>query len=126
LDRWRPGLLAALFALAAQILFGAAAPDMGVRATPEQQLAALLADPGAICHGATGGGQQAPHHHAVDCLLCPYCAAIASAAMLRSDDPTLPIPRAGPIAVAIVTASSIARPPSRLLAAQPRGPPILA
>jgi hypothetical protein len=126
LHRWRPGLLVALFALAAQITFGAMAPDAASRPTPDQQLAALLADPGAICHGGAGDGQQTPHHHALDCLLCPYCAAIGTAAVLRSDDPTLPISRAGQIAVAVAVAAIIALPPPPLLAARPRGPPILA
>jgi DNA-binding helix-hairpin-helix protein with protein kinase domain len=122
----RVGFLAALFALAAQLVLGIAAPDIALRPTPDQQLAALLADPGAICHGATGEGQRAPHHHAADCLICPYCAAIAAAVAVRSDDPTLPIPRAGSIAVSVVVPAGIVPPPSPPLAAPPRGPPILA
>ena len=125
LHRWRPGLLAALLALAAQLVLGVVDPQAGVRPTPEQRLAALLADPSAICHGDAGDGQPAPHHRGVDCLLCPYCAAI-TAAVLRSDDPTLPIPQAGPIAVAAAAPESVTLPPMPRLAARPRGPPILA
>jgi len=115
-----------VLALVAQVAFGFAAPEPGVRLTPDQKLAILLADPGAICHGDPGGEQRAPHHHGIDCLLCPYCAAIGTVAALRSDDPTLPISRAGPIAVAVAAAQTISRLPSLVLAAQPRGPPILA
>jgi hypothetical protein len=126
LHRWRPGLFVALFALAAQLVLGVAAPEAGIRPTPDQQLAALLADPGSICHGDVGGGQPSQHHHDIDCPLCPYCAAITAAAVLRSDDPTLPIPRAGVIAVAVATPQIVALPPLPRLAARPRGPPILA
>jgi hypothetical protein len=118
LHRWHSGLLAALFALAAQFLIGAAAPEPNMRPTPEQQLSVLLADRGVICHGDVGGGgEQAPHHHAIDCMLCPYCAVVATAAVLRGGDPTLPIPRAGPIAVARAASQSITLPPSPKLAA---------
>jgi hypothetical protein len=126
LHHWRPGLLAALLALAAQLLFGAVAPDADARPTPDQQLAALLADPGTICHGDVGGGQQTPHHHGIDCLLCPYCAAVIAAAMPRGDGPMLPRPRDGPIAIAIAAPDSVTPPPAPCLAARPRGPPILA
>ncbi len=126
LHRWRPGLFAALLALAAQLVFGVVAPEAVARPSPDQQLAALLADPGAICHGDAGGGQQTPHHHGIDCALCPYCAAITAAAVLRSDDPTLPIPRAGPIAVALAEPTPVTLAPTPRLAARPRGPPILA
>jgi hypothetical protein len=115
-----------VLALVAQVVFGFTAPETGVRLRPDQKLAVLLADPGAICHGDPGGGQPAPHHHGIDCLLCPYCAAIGTVAALRSDDPKLPIPRAGPIAVAVVASQPVSQPPPHLLAAQPRGPPILA
>jgi hypothetical protein len=115
-----------VLALVAQVAFGFAVPEAGVRLTPDQKLAVLLADPGAICHGDPVGGQSAPHHHGIDCLLCPFCAAIGTAAVLRSDDPTLPIPRAGPIEVALTVARSIAWLQPLPLAAQPRGPPILA
>jgi hypothetical protein len=118
-------LLAALLALASQLILGIAAPDAGIRATPDQQLSALLADPGVICHDSSGGGQKQPHHHAVDCLLCPYCGAITAAAVLRGDDPALPIPRAGLIALAVSRPNSIKLPPSALLTARPRGPPVL-
>jgi hypothetical protein len=117
--------LAALFALAVQIALGTAAPGAGIRPTAEQQLAALLADPGAICHGSAGGDRQAPHHHATGCLLCPYCGAIGAVAVLHGGNPTLPIPRAGPIAVRDAAAPPPVHSTSPFLAAQPRGPPIL-
>jgi len=126
LHRWRPGLLVAFFALAAQIAFGIAGPDALSQPSPEQQLAALLADPGAICHGSEGGDQRTPHHHAIDCVLCPYCAAITGAALLRGDDPTLPVPRAGPIAAAPAVPAGVVLPQSPLFTARPRGPPVLA
>jgi hypothetical protein len=118
-------LLLALLALAAQLALGIAAPDAGRRPTAEQKLAALLADPGAICHGDVGSGQPARHHRAAECLLCPYCAAIATAADLHRDDPTLPMPRAGPIAIAIGAPQTIRLAPVPRLAARPRAPPIL-
>lgn len=121
LHRWRPGLLAAL---AAQLNLGVAAPDARIRAMPDQQLATLHGDPGVICHDSTGGGENHPHRHAIDCPLCPYFGA-TTAAVLRGDDPVLPIPRAGLIGLAIPRPSSIMLPPPAPLAARSRGPPVL-
>jgi hypothetical protein len=124
LHRWRPGLLAALLALAAQVMVGGVAPDFANRATPSQQLAALMADPGTICRGDSGNGEQKQHRHGIDCAVCPYCVAITAAVVLRNDNPILPLPRGGPIAVGSFSVS-VSLLPSRHLAARPRGPPVL-
>jgi len=128
MHRWRAGLFVAMLALLPQLVSGGMAVQPAGPITPAQNLAILLADPGAICHGDTGGkvpDRPARHGHGLDCLLCPYCATITVHAALRGDQPSLPFRRARAIVVGIADAPATTMPPSRVLAARPRGPPIL-
>ena len=126
LHRWRAGLIGALLALMPLIVAGGLAPQPTIEITPVQKLAILLDQPGALCHGSSEGDRQdrpGRHDHALDCLLCPFCAAIHSNTALRGDGPSLPLRRAGPIAIAVAAPASILVPPSPVMAARPRGPP---
>jgi hypothetical protein len=111
------GLLLALLALITQIALGAVVP----------QLARATEVAGVICHvGAASSEQPAPaKQHPLDCLLCPVCLSLTTAASLL---PTT----GGPFPLPKVTAyqppglpPSTAPPLLRLAAAQPRGPPSL-
>jgi hypothetical protein len=131
-------LFAALLALASQLVTGVTTGGASVgppdaAGSPDQQLASLLADPGALCHSDVGrdaGGdqrnRQTPHQHGSDCMLCPCCAPVTASVLLGSDPAALPRPRDGPIFFRTATFRSTFLPPPPRAAATPRGPPILA
>ena len=129
LHRWRAGILAALLALLPQLVPGAAIAVPDLAPTPAQQLAILLDDPGALCHGDPGTAppdRPARHDHGLDCLLCPYCAMVGGAVVaLRDASPVLPLPRLAAIAASLVVVPHPALPPAPPRAPPPRGPPAL-
>ena len=113
------GLLLALLALTAQFAFGPPLPKLGA----ESSLAAATT----LCHvdGNDTGGQVPGPPHLPDCLICPLCAAIASAAtLLPADGTTVPAPPYSIIAKAAVPPPATAPPPTPRFAAQPRAPPL--
>jgi hypothetical protein len=113
----RLGLIAALLALAGQLALGASVPS------PALELSGF----GVICHaGGDTGGPPPPSHQAPDCALCPVCATLAVQAPLLAAPPMLPAPRAVRVARRTILPPPTAPPVVALLAAQPRGPPVLA
>jgi hypothetical protein len=115
------GLLLALLALTAQLTFGLPLPKAGTEAS--------LAAATTLCHvdGEDTGGQVPAAPHLPDCLICPLCVAIASAAaLLPADGAMVPAPPSAIIARAAVPPPATAPPPMPRFAAQPRAPPLQA
>lgn len=115
------GLLLALLALTAQLAFDLPLPKAGTEAS--------LAAATTLCHidGDETGGQVPGPPHLPDCLICPLCVAIASAAtLLPADGTTVPTPLSAIIARAAVPPPATAPPPTPRFAAQPRAPPLQA
>ena len=116
-DLLRIGFCFALLALAGQLAWGATVPDPA--------LAQLSL--GVICHsGEAGSAPTAPSHRALDCALCPLCAAIAMPPPALAKPPSLTLLGVVVIARAVVLPSTVASPATILTAAQPRAPPALA
>ena len=113
------GLFVMLLALAAQLGWNARVPDM-----PRMELAALLGDAGAICHGSGGaGGQKSPAMPGQDCPMCLCCISTVQTAVLPVPIVSLPLPVAIPSAPFAVTPPATGPPPLRFAIARPRGPP---
>jgi hypothetical protein len=109
-------MFAMLLALAMQLAAFAVAP--------EAEAAELGAAP--ICH-AGSEGNSAParqHHHSRDCALCPLCVAMTIPAPALGAGPALPAPRAAELARPVIPVAGVAPLPPRLIAAQPRAPPL--
>jgi len=114
------GLFLALLALVAQMAFGAAVPG------PEMTL--VLNGAGVICHaGAPSGSTPPPHHHHMpDCQFCPLCMSLAAPGIvLPSAGPTPPSPPVATLRLPGLPPPATAPPIAAMLAARPRGPPIL-
>jgi hypothetical protein len=108
--------LLALLALVGQLAAGASVP----RALAWQSVAAAP-----ICHTGDDSRDTPAQRHSLDCLLCPFCAAMVS--------PALPLPASGPMLAApsVVQIDRAALPPPAIgppsllrHAGQPRAPPI--
>ena len=116
------GLLLALLALTAQLGFDLPLPKAGTEAS--------LAAATTLCHidGDETGGQVPGPPHLPDCLICPLCVAIASAAtlLLPAVGATVPKPHSAIIARAAVPPPATAPPSTARFAAQPRAPPLQA
>lgn len=115
------GLLLALLALTAQLAFDLPLPKAGTEAS--------LAAATTLCHidGDETGGQVPGPPHLPDCLICPLCVAIASAAtLLPAVGATVPKPHSAIIARAVVPPPATAPPSTARFAAQPRAPPLQA
>jgi hypothetical protein len=129
---WRPpmtlhripasGLFLALLALVAQLAFGAV--------VPRPDVALVLDQAGPICHAAApadGTTPPAPHRHMPDCQFCPLCMALATPGIvLPGAGPHLPPPQVAAFRRPGLPPPATAPPVVALLAAQPRGPPVLA
>ena len=114
------GLFLALLALVAQMAFGAAVPG------PEMTL--VLNGAGVICHaGAPSGSTPPPHHHHMpDCQFCPLCMSLATqGVVLPSAVAHPPPPQLADFRRPGLPPPATAPPLKALLAAQPRGPPVL-
>ncbi len=115
------GLLLALLALTAQLGFDLPLPKAGTEAS--------LAAATTLCHidGDETGGQVPGPPHLPDCLICPLCVAIASAAtLLPAVGATVPKPHSAIIARAAVPPPATAPPSTVRFVAQPRAPPLQA
>jgi hypothetical protein len=101
--------LAALFAVLFQLVV--AQPMMA--AAPEMHVCRVADHP------------AAPHHHDMDCLRCPLCAAVVQAALMPAQC-VLRVPSVVFEAIRGNRPQARAPPGRVLLAAYPRGPPSLA
>jgi hypothetical protein len=116
------GLFLALLALVAQLAFGAV--------VPQPEIALVLEGGGIICHAPAPSDGTAPpahHHHMPDCPFCPLCMSLASPGIVLPGAAPSPLP---PQVAAFhrpgLPPPATAPPAPASLAAQPRGPPILA
>ena len=115
------GTFLTLLALVAQLAFGAVVPN------PE--IALVLDHAGPICHAPPPPGSPTPparhHHPAVP--FCPLCASLATPAIvLPGASPVPPPPQVVAFQRPGLPPPAIAPPAAAFLAAQPRGPPVLA
>ncbi len=109
------GLFLALLALLAQLTMAATMPVAAVS----------LANVAVLCHhGGNSDGPAQPVHQSPDCLLCFFCHTATSPAGLIAAVPPLPQPRSVLIARVMLLPPATAPPPSIVLAARPRGPPV--
>jgi hypothetical protein len=113
------GLFLVLLALVVQLAFGAV--------VPRPEVALVLDDVGVICHApAPHGTPQPAHHHMPDCQFCPLCMSLATPGVILPGAAGRPPP---PQVAAFhrpgLPPPATAPPVVALLAAQPRGPPIL-
>jgi hypothetical protein len=119
--RFPTGLLLALLALASQIAVASLV-------LPEDSTAAELDAVAILCQTAAPGAPQPAtphHHHAPDCAICPFCAALALPGAILTPAPALPTPSLHRVAQ-IALPPPARGPPSRpLRTALPRGPPFL-
>jgi hypothetical protein len=115
----RTGLFLALFALLAQLGWNMRVPDLAAL-----ELAALLNDPGAICHVAgDNNGQHGPASPGDDCAMCPCCLGTVLPVALPDPPPPLPLPTRTATIAPVATPPSTGPPPARFTLARPRGPP---
>jgi hypothetical protein len=114
--RQASGLFLALLALVAQLTMAAAVPASAVS----------LADVAVLCqHDGNPTAPPAPAHQSPDCLLCFFCHSAPGSLGLLAAPPILPAPMTSKIARAVVLPPATAPPLRVVLAARPRGPPIL-
>jgi hypothetical protein len=119
------GLLLAILALVGQLALGAMV--MPADAAAVAQSVAELDAASILCVGTPPPVHAPPHrHHAIDCALCPLCAAMATHGVILSAAPSLPAPPAAIAARAALPPPARAPPAQPRRAALPRGPPILA
>jgi hypothetical protein len=107
------GLFLALLAVMAQLTLAAAVPVSTV--SLEQATVLCQHD----------GKPSAPVHQSPDCLLCFYCHSAIGPAGLLATPPLTPAPSMTVIARGAVLPPATAPPVRIVLAARPRGPPIL-
>ena len=116
------GWILALLALVAQLAFGAMVPR------PEMALAQSRAAD-RIKHAMTPGDDTTPpsHRHRMpDCQFCPLCMSLATPAIVMpGGSPSLRPPRIAAFRRPGLPPPATAPPAPTLLAAQPRGPPVL-
>ena len=116
------GVFLALLALVAQLAFGAV--------VPRPEVALVLDQAGVICHAPTpsdGTTPPAQHHHMPDCQFCPLCMSLATPGIvLPGAVPHPPPPQAAAFRRPGLPPPATAPPIAAVLAAQPRGPPVLA
>jgi len=114
------GLFLALLALVAQLAFGAV--------VPRPEVALVLDNAGVICHAAAPDDTLPPahHHHMPDCQFCPLCMSLATqGVVLPSAVAHPPPPQLADFRRPGLPPPATAPPLKALLAAQPRGPPVL-
>jgi hypothetical protein len=101
----------------AQLTLAAAVPASSVS----------VADVTVICqHEGNSDAPVAPAHQSQDCLLCFSCHNVSGSSGLIVAPPLLPVPASMPVLPAVVLPPATAPPLRVVLAAHPRGPPILA
>jgi hypothetical protein len=116
-DRLRPGLIAALLALACQMGFAAS--------VPQPVLTLLAFSP--ICHSDRSGTAPGQHEkHIPPGAVAPICIALAMPVPPLASTPVLPAPRAVVRPAGLRLPPATAPPALFALAATPRGPPTLA
>ena len=114
--RQASGLFLALLALVAQLTMAAAVPASALS----------LADVAVLCqHDGNPSGPPVPAHQAPDCLLCFFCHSASGPLGLLAAPPILPTPTTTKVARSVVLPPATAPPLRVVLAARPRGPPIL-
>jgi hypothetical protein len=117
-----PGLCLVLLALMVQLAFGAV--------VPRPEIALVLDHSGVICHApapADGTTPPAHHHPMPDCQFCPLCMSLATPGIvLPGSAPNPPPPRIVAFRRPGLPPPATAPPVPESLAAQPRGPPVLA
>jgi hypothetical protein len=110
------GLFLALLAILAQLTLTAAVPASVVS----------LADVTVLCqHDGNPNAPPAPAQQSPDCLVCFFCHNVGGAAVLVAAPPMLPGPTTTRPTRANFLPPAAAPPPYIILAAHPRGPPIL-
>jgi hypothetical protein len=114
--RQASGLFLALLALVAQLTMAAAVPASSVS----------LADVAVLCqHDGNSTTPPVPMHQSPDCLLCFFCHGAPGSFGLLAVPPVLPKPIMAKVARSVVLPPATAPPIRLVLAARPRGPPIL-
>jgi len=114
--RQASGLFFALLAILAQVTLASAVPATAM----------ALADTTMLCHhDGDRNPPSAPAHPSPDCLFCFVCNGAAGSPGLLATPAVPPPPRSAPFARIAVAASAAQPPPRIVLAARPRGPPIL-
>jgi hypothetical protein len=112
------GLLLALLALAMQLAFGSVVPRL--------EIASALAGATTICHADETSGEAPPTpHNPADCPICPLCVSLSGPALALTTHPPLPTPHMVVVAPVVVLPPATAPPATVVLAARPRGPPII-
>jgi hypothetical protein len=110
------GLFLALLALVAQLTLAAAVPAAAVS----------LASVAVLCqHDGSPNTPPAPAHQSPDCLLCFFCHSAPGPLGLLIAAPILPTPTTSKIERSVMLPPATAPPVRVVLAARPRGPPIL-
>jgi hypothetical protein len=111
------GLFLTLLAIVAQLTLAVALPASSVS----------LADVTVICqHEGNNDAPVAPAHPPRDCLLCFFCHNAPGSSGLIVAPPLPPVPALMSVALAVVLPPATAPPHRVVLAAHPRGPPLLA
>jgi hypothetical protein len=112
------GLLLAMLALIARLASGAV--------VPRTEAVAAIAEATTICHAQETSGEAPPTpHNPPDCPICPLCLSLSGPGFVLTAHPALPAPRMVVVAPAVVLPSATAPPATVVLAARPRGPPII-
>ena len=104
-----------------------AAPGMSLMPGPTPvDRAVIAALGGTLCHdGDPGPASPDTPKHGADCLLCPLCGPAGTPAFLPAEATPLPLAKPRPRLHWAIAGPPRAPPPRPLIAAQPRGPPIL-
>ena len=114
--RQASGLFLALLALVAQLTMASAVPASLVS----------LADVVVLCqHDGNPASPPTPAHQSPDCLLCVFCHGAPGSLGLLIAPPVLPKPTTSKVARSVGLPPATAPPLRVVLAARPRGPPIL-
>jgi hypothetical protein len=115
------GLFLVLLALVTQLAFSAV--------VPRPEVAQVLDGAGIICHVPTPADSTTPpaHHHRMpDCQFCPLCMSLATPGIvLPGAAPNPPLPQVVAFRRPGLPPPATAPPVVAILAAQPRGPPVL-
>lgn len=116
------GWILALLALVAQLAFGAMVPRPGMALAQSEAT-------DFICHTMTHGDDTTPpsHRHRMpDCQFCPLCMSLATPGIVMpSGSPSSRPPRVAAFRLPGLPPLATGSPIPTLLAAQPRGPPVL-